>query len=376
MKFSEIPGHEEAKARMRQMVEQGRLPHALLISAPVGSGEVMLARAFAQFIHCTGRQPGDTDSCGRCPSCRQHESFNHVDLHFSFPVLKKGSGDATISDDYIREWRDLLGRDPWMDLRQWPALLGKPDGQPLIYVHEADHLQRVMSLTARSSNINITLMWLPERLKEEAANGLLKLVEEPEEGSMFIMVSNSPADVLPTIYSRCQRIELRRLPDSAVAGVLQAQGASESDAIAAARIADGNVIAARDALNQMGGGADRQLDFFMQLMRLAYARKVGELKQWSEKVAELKRDGICRFLDYCQRLVRENFIMNLHVDPLNAMTPAEQQFSSRFCPFINERNVERLIEELDSAMTDIRGNASAKIVLFDLAVKTIVLLKA
>lgn len=372
MKFADVTGHDAAKARLVQMVQEGRLPHALLLSAPVGSGEMMLARALVQYLHCTGRRPGDADSCGTCPSCRQHESLQHVDLHFVYPVLKKGSG-VTVSEDYLPEWRELLRTDPWMDFRRWPAMLGKPNGQPTIYTDDADDLQRKMAMTSQASNLNVALIWLPERMQPATANKLLKLIEEPEADTFFLLVSNAPAEVLPTIYSRCQRMELRRLSDDTVAALL-GPGINPADAMAAAHVAEGNYIAARDAL----GAADsaNQLDLFADLMRKAYGRKVSELKVWSEKVADLGRDGICRFLQYCQRMVRENFIMNLQVASLNYLTTKEAQFSQRFFPFINERNVEGLIREFDEAETDIRGNGSAKIVLFDLAIKIIILLRA
>lgn len=370
MKFSDIAGHESAKQRLVRMATEGRLPHSLMIAAPAGSGEMMLARAFAQYLHCTGRAPGDEDSCGQCPSCRQHAALNHVDLHFVFPVLKKGT--VTICDDWQPEWREFLASDPWMDFRRWPAMLGKPNGQPTIYVDEASDLQRKMALSARSSNLNIALIWLPEKLQPAAANALLKLIEEPEEGTLFLLVSNAPAEVLPTIYSRCQRIELRRLSDDMVASVIGA-GLDPADALAIAHLAEGNVIAARDALGS--AESKKNLTLFQNLMRLAYSRRVGDLKKWSETVSELGRDGICRFLEYCQRMVRENFILNLRVPDLNYLSASEGEFSARFCPFINERNVEDLIGELDAAETDIRGNGSAKIVLFDFAIKVIMLLR-
>ncbi len=374
MRFADVVGHSGVKDRLIRMVAEDRLPHALLLSAPEGSGEMMLARALAQYVHCTGRRPGDTDSCGHCPSCLQHRSLNHADLHFIFPVLKKKSQD-TVSDDWMADWREFINSDPWMDFRRWQSSLGNPNGQPKIYVHDAESLRRKLNLSARTSDVNIALIWLPEKMQPETANKLLKLIEEPEAGTMFILVSNAPAEILPTIYSRCQRIELRRIADAEVASVLANGTEPDASQFAAAHLSEGNVIAARDAL------ADTQasqlfLDFFMQLMRLAYTRKVGELKKWSEKVAELGRDAECRFMDYCQRMVRENFIMNLQIGELNYMTGAEQQFSSRFCPFINERNVEEIIREFNEAETDIRGNGNAKIILFDLAIKMILLLKA
>ena len=199
MRFADIPGHEAAKARLLNMAQSGHLPHAILISSPTGVGEMMLARAFAQYLHCTGRAPGDTDSCGHCPSCRQHQSLKHLDMHFSFPVLKKGKVTETVSEDWIPEWRDFIDKEPWMDFRKWQSMLGNPNGQPRIYVHEAEELCRKMCMTARTSTLNSALIWLPERMEESAANPLLKLIEEPEADTLFLLVSNSPGEVLPTI---------------------------------------------------------------------------------------------------------------------------------------------------------------------------------
>lgn len=372
MKLSDITGHDNAKMRLTTMVQNGRLPHALLLSAPEGSGEMMLARALAQYIHCTGRQPSHSDSCGQCPACLLHQSLNHTDLHYIYPVLKKGT--ETTSDDWLPQWRDLLAKDPWMDFNTWQAMLGNPNGQPKIYVHDAENLRRKMALSARTSTLNIALIWMPERMEPATANKLLKLIEEPEDGSMFILVSNAPGEILPTIYSRCQRIELRRLSDLQAASALANGSNPTPDQLAAANIAEGNVTQARKILSK-NKEQEKFLDLFTQLMRLAYARKVSELKIWSEKVADLGRDAEIRFLNYAQRLIRENFILNLQNPQLNYLTNPEQQFSARFHPFINERNVEQLIDELNLAASDIAANGNAKIILFDLAIKTIILLK-
>jgi DNA polymerase-3 subunit delta' len=374
MRFSDIHGHENAITRLKAMADGGHLPHALLLTAPAGGvGEMMLARAFVQYLHCQHHTP-DGDSCGVCPSCVQHASLNHVDLHFAFPVLKKGT--VTLSDDWLPEWRKFLSTDPWMDLQEWTAMLGNANGQPRIYVHEAEALRRKMSYTAKTADLNIALIWLPEKMEEQAANKLLKLIEEPEEGTMFVMVSNAPGEILPTIYSRCQRLELKRLSDDVVTHLLMDNnGISETDAKAVAHNAEGNYIAARDSLKE-ATATKTYLEFFKQLMRLAYGRKVTDLKLWSEKVTELGRDSESRFLTYCQRMVRENFILNLQQTELNYLNAAESEFSARFYPFINERNVEQLIDEFNKARIDIEGNGNAKIILFDLAIKVIILLKA
>lgn len=374
MDMMSINFQQSSWLRLASMVNGGRMPHALLISGPEGSGELMLGRKLAQYIHCTGRAATDLEPCGKCDSCRQHLSLQHADLHYVFPVVKRKIGQAVVSDDWLAEWREQLRKDPWMEFTGWQSRLGDVNAQPRIYVADAELLRRKMNLSSAVSAVNIALIWLPERMEEAMANKILKLIEEPESGTMFILVSNSPGDILPTIYSRCQRVELRRFGDEELASLLA--GGAEPDAghLAAAHLAEGNYIVGRSVLAH-GAESSKHLELFMQLMRLAYGRKVTALKKWSEAVNDLGRDAACRFLQYSQRMVRENFIYNLGDARLNYMTTPEEQFSSRFAPFINERNVEELIAELNEAERDIRGNANAKIVLFDFAIKVIIMLR-
>jgi DNA polymerase-3 subunit delta' len=219
-------------------------------------------------------------------------------------------------------------------------------------------------------------MWLPERLKVEAANKLLKLIEEPFHDTIFLLVSNDSKSILPTIYSRTQRILVHRLPDEIVAQQLMATKAmSATDAMAVAHNADGNMLAAEAALSLTK--EDREfLDLFMELMRKSYQNQMGELKTWTVNVSALGRESIIRFLNYCLRLVRENFIRNLNEPQLNYMNSDEAAFSVKFSRFINERNVEHISKEFDAAIADIAGNANSKIVLFDLAVRMCIYLKA
>jgi len=374
MKLSDIPAHEIVKQRLRDMVDADRIPHALLLHGPSGIGKMAMARAFAQYIHCENRIDGD--SCGVCPSCLQHQSFNHIDTHFVYPVVKNSKLKRAVSDDYASEWREFLRESPWMDFDRWLELLGKDNAQPMIYVDESAELIRKLHYTARKSDYKIVLMWLPEKMNSECANKLLKLVEEPFPDTKIVMVSDRPDDILPTIFSRTQRVEMRRLADETIAGVLAADFAVDPvDAMAIAHIADGDMVAAIKAL-KVSKTSREFLELFMALMRLAYQRKVRDLRDWSMKVADLGRVQSCRFLSYCQRLVRENFIHNLNTPSLNYMNRDEAEFSSRFSRFINERNVLRIMSELNRAQTDIAGNGNAKIVLFDLAIKIILLLKS
>ena len=374
MKFSDIPAHNSVKRQLVDMVDNDKIPHALLFEGKSGIGKMMLARALAQYIHCSNRNNGD--SCGICPSCLQHQSYNHIDTHFSFPVIKaKNKSGAPVSDDWIDQWRQLLSDSPYMDMNTWVDLLGNPNAQPLIYVEESSALIHKLNFTSHAARFKIVLMWLPERMNEPSANKLLKLLEEPHDDTLFILVSNEPAKILPTIYSRLQRIQVKRFDDNVVAQYLeQYYGVATDQAQGIARLAEGSILEATHRLST-SDESKQFLEMFISLMRFAYQKKVGELRKWSNTVAEFGREKCCRFMEYCERLTSENYIYNLRNPQLVALDNEESKFSTNFARFINERNVEQLRRLFIEARRDIAGNANAKIVLFDIAVSIILYLK-
>lgn len=372
MKFNDIPGHEDVKSRLRNMADTGKTPHALLLEGPAGTGKLSIARAFAQYLHCE-HPSADGDSCGRCASCLQHEAFNHIDTIFSFPVVKKDK--LKYSDDYLAEFKELMAESLFMNFDKWVMKLDNINAQPLIYVDEANELIRKLNYTAHGSKYKIVIMWLPERMKEDAANKLLKLVEEPYSDTIFIFVSDNGRQILPTIYSRTQRIPVKRYDDRLVANYLVgAYQVTEDEAADTAHLANGNMATAIDMLS-VRKDSSKYLELFMELMRKAYTRHVADLKKWAEKVNDLGRERAMKFYDYCSKMMRENFIMNINIPGLNYMTQAEREFSTKFSPFINERNVEDLITVMDDAKKDIGANASGKLVNFDVAIKVILFLK-
>lgn len=374
MKFSDIPAHDSVKRQLVEMVDGNHIPHALLLEGKSGIGKMMLARALAQYIHCTDRHDGD--SCGVCPACLQHQSFNHIDTHFSFPVIKlKNRTEAAVSDDWIEQWRQFLTDSPYMDMNTWVEMLGNVNAQPQIFVDESGELIRKLNFTSHAARFKIVLMWLPERMNEPCANKLLKLLEEPHDDTLFILVSNEPARILPTIYSRLRRIEVKRLDDSTVAQYLEKYREVGHDAAEGiARLAEGSML---EAFHRLSASDESKqfLDMFMSLMRLAYQKKVGALRKWSNDAADFGREKCCRFMEYCERLTGENYIYNLRDPRLVALDNDESRFSANFARFINERNVERLRSLFIDARRDIAGNANAKIVLFDVAVSIILCLK-
>lgn len=374
MKFSDVLCHEATKRRLQQFVDSDRIPHAILIEGQPGIGKFMMARAFAQYVHCENRKDGD--SCGVCPSCIQHQTFNHIDTHFIFPIIKKGSGKTSISDDFIEDWREFLTENPYMDFEKWLLSLDNINAQPHIYVDESADIIKKLNFTAHKAKYKIVLLWLPERMKNECANKLLKLIEEPYSDTIFVMVSNDSKQILPTIYSRTQRLEMLRLGDEPIAKYLSQKHAIDyNNSLSIAHLSEGNMNRAEKEL-QLTKENSKFFDLFVELMRLAYQRKISDLKRWSNDIASLGREQSMQFLAYSQRLIRENFIYNLNERELNYMNDKESQFSVNFARFITEINVQKLIEVLNKAQIDIMGNANAKIVFFDLSVKVILLLKS
>ncbi|MDE6488170.1 MAG: DNA polymerase III subunit delta, partial [Paramuribaculum sp.] len=257
----------------------------------------------------------------------------------------------------------------------WTATFSKRNAKPVIYVAESEQLIIKLAFTSHVSRYKIVIMWLPERLHETAANKLLKMIEEPFDDTIFILVSNSPAEILPTIYSRVQRLSMKRLPDAVVADNLMARGGlPQADAMAIAHNASGNMIA---AFNLLGNNKETKtfFDTFVSLMRLAYMRDIRKLREWAEDLAALGREVEMDFYDYATRMIRENFMLNFNRPALTYLSTTEQAFASKFARFITVGNVEKLIEVFTNARRDIGGNGNGKIVNLDVAIKTILLLK-
>lgn len=375
MRFADIPGNEDIKDRLRQMVDDQRIPHAILLEGPEGVGKMSMARAFAQYVHCTNRMD-DGEPCGECPSCRQHLSFNHIDTTYVFPVIKTDSSKpAPVSYDYIDQWREYVEEHPYVSQTGWTAAISKKSTVPQIYVTQSSELVRRMSLTSVSSDYKIVIMWLPELLNSEAANKLLKLIEEPFADTLFVMVSDNPMKILPTIYSRVQRLSLRRLPDEAVADyVAEKFGVDAEESANIAHIAEGNIVKAEELMSN-SEMRSKNLQCFITLMRLAYQRKIIDLRKWANELAERGRDAEVQFYEYAIRMMRENFVYNLRVPEITYLATDEQQFSANFARFITNVNVEKLIATFTDAIRDISGNGNGKIINFDVAIKVILLLK-
>ncbi|MCC8188881.1 MAG: DNA polymerase III subunit [Bacteroides sp.] len=374
MYFREIIGQRNAILRLIQGVREERIPHAMLICGPEGTGKLPLALAYARYLFCTNRS--GEDACGTCPSCVKFNKLVHPDLHFVFPIVKSPKGKKEVCDDYLADWRKMVLHNPYFNLNHWLAEMGTENGQAIIYAKESEEIVRKLSLKSSEGGYKITVIWLPEKLHPVCANKLLKLLEEPPEKTVFLLISENPEMILTTILSRTQRFNIQKIAKEEIARELQQKyGIAESDADSIAHLANGNFIQALETIH-LNKETQLYFELFVNLMRLSYQRKIKEMKLWSEQVAGLGRERQKNFLLYCQRMIRENFIYNFQRRELSYITPDEAKFASRFAPFVNERNVQGIMHELTEAQLHIEQNVNAKMVFFDFALKMIVLLKA
>ena len=276
------------------------------------------------------------------------------------------------SEDFASEWRDLLSSGPYFTMDSWLAAMGAANQQALIGVGESDLLLRKLSLKSSQGGYKVVVMWLPERMNAECANKMLKLMEEPPQQTVFIMVCEESEKLIDTIRSRAQRIDIRRVDEAAIeTALVERRGIDADSARRLARAAGGSWLAALEELD--ADNEKRQfLDMFVSLMRLAYMRKIKDLRKWSDTAAALGREKQRRMLAYFLRLVRENFMYNFHDPQLCYMTRDEEKFARNFAPYINEANVIEMSDLMNRAMRDIGQNANAKIVLFDMATNIIV----
>ena len=384
MLFSQIIGQYEIKERFTRSVNEGRIPHAQLLYGIEGIGKLALAIAYAQYICCENRS-GD-DSCGVCPSCVKFNKLAHPDLHFVFPIIKPAGKTTVICDDFVNEFREIILEKPYFSIEDWYAKISGDAKQGMIYTNESEEIVRKLSLKTYESEYKVMIVWLPEKMHTTAANKLLKILEEPYEKTVFLLVSNSPDEIITTILSRTQQISIPKLKDEEIVQALLADGMreiTEKEAQDAVRIANGSYLKAETILEDENEN-NLNFDRFTSIMRLAWMvgnRKdhasLKTLRAWADEMAasSVGRERQKKFLNYAQRMVRENFILNLQQAELNYMTSYEADFSGRFSPFINERNVEDIMAEFALAERQIEQNVNAKMIFFDLVLKIIMLLK-
>lgn len=363
MRFRDIIGHEALKRHLAASIDNGRVSHAQLFSGAAGTGALPLAIAYAQYLNCQNRHDGD--SCGECPSCIKMEQLAHPDLHFVFPVNKQGkkSGEVVLSGDFMALWREMVAesggyfsRQEWYDRLD----LGKTL-RGMISAREADEIIRRLQFKSFESEYKITIIWQPETMNDEAANKILKILEEPWDKTLFILVSERTDLLLPTIISRTQEVAVPRLKVEDL--VAMAKGGSAEQNYNLARLAAGDVLEWR---RLTGGGEDavrkESFDLFCRLMRLSYNDKHLELMEWADEVATLSREQQRSMLLHAARLLRESYMLHAGLGQISYLWGEEASFCNKFAPFIGNQNIEYLIGEIETALRQVSQNGNSRII--------------
>ncbi len=366
MRFADIIGQAELKRHLTSSVDAGRISHAQLFTGAAGTGTLPLAIAYAQYINCRNRHDGD--SCGECPSCRQIEALAHPDVHFVFPVNKQGkkSGEVVLSSGFMDQWREMFAKTGgYFSPQQWfDALnLGKTL-KGVISTKEAEEIIRALSFKSFESEYKFMIVWLPETMNEEASNRILKILEEPWERTVFLLVSERPDLLLKTIISRTQEVGVPRLTAEDLEPIIRRSGETDEAKVRnMARLAGGDMLELRRLL---GGGEDdvrhENFEAFCAIMRLSYNDRHLELMNWADEVAGLSRERQRAMLIDFSRLLREAYMLHAGLAQASYLWGEEAAFCRKFAPFIGNANIEPIIAQIELALRQIGQNGNPRIV--------------
>lgn len=373
MLFSDIIGQTELKNFLISTVKENRISHAQLFLGKEGYGSLALAIAYAQYIMCSNKQ--EHDACGECASCRRIKKLEHPDLHFVFPTVGTKNSVALISDDFIDQWRGFVIENPYATYQHWLNSIDAANSQGIIKVREAESIVRKLNLKSFEAEFKIMILWLPEKMNSESANKLLKLIEEPPEKTLFILVSINSEFIIKTILSRTQLVKIKPISnDDICEGLKKLKNVDDVKAQEIARMSDGDFNAACN-LFEISDDMQQNFDNFTSMMRLSYMGNFVEIIKWVDEISKIGRERQKAFLVYSLKMIRENLIINRKQQDLARLSEKENNFSQKFSDFIHPENVLELTEEFTLAHTHISRNANVKVVFLDMCIKINRLLK-
>ena len=375
MLFKEIIGNNSVKKQLIEAVRNNRISHAQLFSGKSGSAKLALALAYAQFLNCEKRTI--VDSCGICSSCLKFNNQSHPDLHLVIPVLKTKEIQKPISDNFIGKWRDFISNNYYGSLNGWIDSLGaenKSGQQGTIYIDEAKNIHKKLSLKNYEAEFRIVLIWMIERLHEKTSNRLLKLLEEPPKGTIFLLVTENANHLLPTILSRLQTIKIADFTNEDIVNHFSKQFLSLEKAKQLRNLTNADLGKITQILEDKEGELDLFADFSVW-MRLTYKMDVQGISKWVDNLASKGRKQQNLFLTYAIKMVRECLIYNFASNTLLKTNENELAFLTKFSPFIHEENSVMIAEKLEESIKAINRNANAKILFFELSLQMVKFLR-
>jgi DNA polymerase-3 subunit delta' len=374
MQFSEILGQDHIKNHLIKTASSGRIPHAQLFIGAEGSGTLPTAIAYAQYILCGNSGPDNENGNTSCNL--KFQSISHPDLHFIYPtVTTEDVKTKPKSLDFIQDWRNFIQEMPYGGLFDWYKVLGVQNKQGEIRVEDAQEVLKSLALKSYEGGYKIMIIWMADKMNIAASNKLLKLLEEPSDKTIFILISENEESIIQTIRSRCQVLHFNGLSERIIADALVSKENLESNAaLKIAHQAQGNY---NKALHLIKNDEDEYPfeQWFVTWVRAAFKAKgnaaaIQDLITWSEQIAALGRESQKKFLEFCIEMFRQALLLNYQAPSLVYMEPKVEKFKlENFAPFVNGNNIHDIFKELSDAMYHIERNGNAKIILTDLSIK-------
>lgn len=374
MQFSEILGHEYNKNHLLKSATQGRIPHAQLFIGPEGCGTLPMAIAYSQYILC--QNSGEENSGGNDACNLKFDHFSHPDLHFIYPTVTTDDVKSKPkSIDFINDFRQFLKENPYGSLFDWYQLLGVKNKQGEIRVDDAQEILKSLALKSYEGGYKVIIIWMADKMNIAASNKLLKLLEEPTDKTVFILISENEEDIIQTIRSRCQVVHFNALPEKVIEeGLILKHNIDPKMAVKVAHQAQGNFNKALQLLSD--DSEDSYFEkWFVDWVRAAFRAKgnaaaIQDLINWSEQIAALGRETQKKFLEFCINMFRQALLLNYETSKLVYLEPKVDKFKlENFAPFVNGNNIQDIFKELSDATYHIERNGNAKIILTDLSIK-------
>ena len=375
MQFKDVIGQDAVKQKLIQSVKENHVSHAQLFLGPEGCGKLPLALAYAQYILCPNRT--ETDSCGVCPTCQKMQKLVHPDLHFVVPTAttKKIKSNPE-SDLFMEEWREYVTQNhAYIDTSGWYSFLDVENKQGYMSVRDAASLLRKLSMKAYEGEYKIAIIWMAEKMRVDTANKLLKLLEEPPEKTVFLLIAEDQEELLATIKSRTVLMKIPAIENDTIEKALISRlGCAEQQAHDAAMISEGSWL---NACHSVRESEERSFFFttFQQWMRLCFRAAYSELIDFSGNIKNLGREKQKELLNYGLRIIRNALLFNNNLADIVMLPDDEKKFNANFAPFVNPTNLAQIAELFEEAIRQIERNGYAPLIFTDVSFKMIGLLK-
>jgi DNA polymerase-3 subunit delta' len=375
MLFKDILGQDHIKNYLITTANAGRIPHAQLFIGPEGSGTLPMAMAYAQYILCNNSDGENTTGNSACNLKFEH--ISHPDMHFVYPITSTDEvkGDSVVSTNFLDQWRSFVKENPYGSLFDWYKKLEIPKKQGIISVKESAAINKNLSLKAYEGGYKVMIIWMADKMRTDAANKLLKLLEEPPEKTIFILISESIDDLLQTIISRCQIVDFLALPEQVITDALIATHKVEANlAKKIAHQCEGNYNKALHLLHKDDDDSVFE-EWFINWVRAAFKAKgnasvIADLISWSTTIAKEGRETQKNFLQFCIQFFRQALLLNYKATDLVYLEPNFENFKlEKFAPFVHGNNIMDIFKELEDAMYHIERNGNSNIILTDLSIK-------